>query len=518
MRGPQSREVAHGGHRTPRPSAAPGHPNFFLLPLKQEPSGKRMGRLLPVSPHFTPSHPSPNKGVCSWPTPSTKGAKPPDGPAHREGHQCQRLCGRGWLPSAPHGWGGVPGQGGGRARRHPSCPSPPRAALPPRRCPGCSQRTPAGFICPGKSHLSHNSARATREPDSPMARILLKPHLASEQLLNTVARLGSLSSAAGGCQRAAEPGVFHLTCPVDSGTCSPHSLSTSLGPSRPFSLSPGTLCKPVSNLHQMRVCPKVWEWPQTPNLSQLWVFSAPQLASQRRGTSPCCCLIRAAFQYHCEKTHPRFVFLTKWFPKQKQEPAQSQVEKMQGPICEPKRGCGGAPPAPACPATPPARVPRAPGAPCRPALPAATPRPGLHAGGQRAAGAGLRRAPRPRGAARSRAPRAPPPGSQHPLAPSTKAAGPALESLPAALPCAGHCRRRLLGRPGRGVRPDGPYQPGRRAGDSAAPAPGSRSSQKTRNTIQSIFHAQWSGEGAASKMCSNIFTLFFSFLAPDRKT
>lgn len=190
----------------------------------------------------------------------------------------------------------------------------------------------------------------------------------------------------------AEPGVFHLTCPVDSGTCSPRARKSpehapSPGLSRLFSLSPGTFCKPVSNLHQMRVCPKVWEWPQNPNLSQLQVFSAPQLASRHRGTSPSCCLIRAAFQHHHEKTHPRVVSLTKRFPKQKQEPAQSQVEKMQGLIYEQKRGCGGAPPAPACPATPPARAPRVPpaaqGRP--PALPAAVPRPGLHPGGQGAA-------------------------------------------------------------------------------------------------------------------------------------
>lgn len=54
---------------------------------------------------------------------------------------------------------------------------------------------------------------------------------------------------------------------------------------------------------------------------------------------------------------------------------------------------------------------------------------------------------------------------------------------------------------------DGP--PGRR---QAAPAPGSRSSQNTRNTMESIFHAQWSSKRAAQKMHFNRFTIFFSFL------
>lgn len=72
--------------------------------------------------------------------------------------------------------------------------------------------------------------------------------------------------------------------------------------------------------------------------------------------------------------------------------------------------------------------------------------------------------------------------------------------------------------PGQGVELNGPYQMGLLAGDLAAPALGSRSSQNTRNTIQSIFHAQWSGKRAAWKMYFNIFTILFSFLAPDRKT
>lgn len=72
--------------------------------------------------------------------------------------------------------------------------------------------------------------------------------------------------------------------------------------------------------------------------------------------------------------------------------------------------------------------------------------------------------------------------------------------------------------PGWDVELNGPYQMGLLAGDLAAPALGSRSSQNTRNTIQSIFHAQWSGKRAAWKMYFNIFTILFSFLAPDRKT
>ena len=120
--------------------------------------------------------------------------------------------------------------------------------------------------------------------------------------------------------------------------------------------------------------------------------------------------------------------------------------------------------------------------------------PGLHPSG-RAAAACLRPAPGPREAARSRSP-----GSRHPLAPSDKAAGPALESLPPALPCIEKSCQYLLERPGpagRDVEPNGPYQTGLQAGEPAAPAPGSRSSQNTRNMIQSIFHVQWTGQRAA---------------------
>lgn len=206
----------------------------------------------------------------------------------------------------------------------------------------------------------------------------------------------------------------------------------------------------------MRTCSKGRRCPRSQNLSQLWVFSTPHWDAHAAVQALLAALIPAAFQQHSGKTHPDFE--VSGFQKESKNLSGLRWQKLKDH--EQKRDwAGGASPVPTYPVhLPPMRfLALVRGAGSSPlSLQLYLVGPELHPRGRRWGAPTGSRLPLSR--------------LQHPLAPSTKAAGPAL-------PCAGNSHRYLLEHPGlagQDVELNGPCQTGLHAGDLAL---GSRGSQ-----------------------------------------